>query len=231
MAKAYKITIADEFKSDTFDYAPYLLDRQRPIEGVPQLPESNIYKSRETVVHEDFTRYLIEHEMEENAWGRYNTSVFHSYIRKEAIHGYYSPNKQILLLSGKKRFVLDFCKKTESIEEIALRLMQIDMGQLLSKLPHVKGVWFRFKNGLIRASALMGANIESTADFQKYSSEGDISTLSFYYDHNNAAHPLMVVNDGTIVLYSNYPHIADELNLVMRIKNELLDDITQTVTI
>lgn len=227
MPKAYKITLADTFRSSSFQLAPYLLERQRPIEGFPQLPESKIYKSRETISIEDFTRYLIEHEMEENAWGRYNTSVFHSYIRKEAIHAYHSPSKEILLLSGRKRFVLDFCRKTHAMDEISLRLLKIDMGQLLSKLPHVKGVWFRFHNGLIRASALMGANIEATADFQKYSAEGDISTLSFFFDHSGVTHPLMVVDDGTVVLYSNYPQIADEIDLVMKVKTDLLDDIVQ----
>lgn len=231
MPKAYKITLADNFQSDTFQLAPFLLDRQQPLQGMPQLPETKIFRARESVSIEDFQRYIIEHEMEEKAWGRYSTSVFQSYIRKENINAFHSQSNGVLLLSGRKRFVLDFCRKTKEMNEITIKLLNIDMGQLLAQLPHIKGVWFRFANGLIRASALMGANIEATPDFKKYSSEGDISTLSFFYDHNGISHPVMVVNDGTVVLYSNYAQVSDEIDLVMSAKNNLFHDIMQPVAV
>lgn len=99
------------------------------------------------------------------------------------------------------------------------------MGNLLEKLPHVKGVWFSFKNGLIRASALMGANIESTNDFKNYNTLGEISTLSFHFEYNDITHPIMLVNDGTVVLQSNYTEVSQELDLVLEVKKQLLDGI------
>ena len=53
------------------------------------------------------------------------------------------------------------------------------MNALQEALPAVNLVWFRFKRGMIRASALMGANVEKTESFEQSKSEGEISTLSF----------------------------------------------------
>jgi hypothetical protein len=227
MPKSYRITQTEQFNGDSFQLAPYVLDRQKTFEGMPPSPQTTIYKSRDKVTLEDFQRFEIVHEMEEKAWGRYSTNVFHSFIRKEYIHAFHSPANGMFLLSGKKSFVVDFCRKSTDLESISLKLFRIDMAQLLSQLPHVQGVWFRFPNGLIRASALMGANIESTADFQKYSSEGEISTLSFYFEHGGITHPIMVVSDCTVVLYSNYAEISMEIDLILSVMNSLLKDIME----
>ena len=231
MPKSYKVTFYRVFEKSSFQEQPLTLNRQLSIDENPPIPQTRIYKSRDQINLKDFERFLIEHEMEEVAFGRYGDSIFHKYIRKEYINGFQSPSMNMLLLSGKKRFVLDFCKKTKDWPHIKLNLINIDMGRLLEKLPHVKGVWFNFKNGLIRASALMGANIESTNDFQKYQTEGEISTLSFHYEYGDVKHPVMLVSDGTVVLQSAYKEVSDELELVLDIKSNLIDDIHSLVPI
>jgi len=231
MAKSYKVTFYQKFDKGAYDLAPFTLNRQYTIEGVPPLPQTKIFKARDSIVQLlDFESFLIEHEMEETAWGRVDNSVFQSYIRKEFIRGYQSETNKLLLLSGKKKFVLDFCKKAKSLD-VHLQTLKIDMGALLLKLPHVKGVWFSFKNGLIRASALMGANIETTTDFKKFSTQGDISTLSFHYDFVGTTHPIMIVSDGTIVLQGNYSQISDEIELVLEINKNLISDISEIISL
>ena len=231
MPKSYKITYYSEFNKQDIGLAPFSFERQYSLKGVSPPPQTIIYKARDQIRYKDFQKYIIEHEMEENAFGRIGESAFQKYIRKEFIQSYDSPSEQILILSGKKRFVLDFCRKTKHINEIKLNTIQIDMGTLQTKLPHVKGVWFRFQNGLVRASALMGSNLESTSDYQKFMSQGDISTLSFFYEFESITHPIMATNDGTIVLYNNYLEISDEISIVMDIhKNLLLDIMTKIIT-
>jgi hypothetical protein len=229
MPKSYRITLPRTIQSQSFALASIVLDRQGSIEGVPASPQTKIYRARTKISLDDFESFIIEHEMEEEALGRYNTSVFTKFIRKELIHSYYSKRKEVFLLSGKKRFVVDFCKKSNEFAALAFDEIKVDMGKLLAQLPHIKGVWFKFSNGLIRASALMGANIESTPDFQNYSLQGDISTLSFFFDYNGMTHPVMVVNDGTVVLYLNYAEVTDEIELVVTIKDTLLSEIMEIV--
>jgi len=227
MPKSYRITLTEQFDGSSFQLAPYVIDYQKSFDGISPSPQTTIYKSRDVITLEDFQKYEIVHEMEEKAWGRYNTSIFHSFIRKEKINAFHSNSRRMLLLSGKKSFVIDFCRKSTNLEGISLNLLTIDMARLLSQLPHIQGVWFRFPNGLIRASALMGANIESTADFQKYNAEGEISTLSFYFEHGGITHPIMIVNDCTVVLYSNYTELSIEIDLVLTVMNSLLKDIME----
>jgi len=231
MPKSFKITYIDKFDVTNIQQQPVLLNSQYTTDDKPPYPQSKIYKSRDRISKDDFEKYLIEHEMEENAFGRFNEEVFNKFIRKEYIHSFYSNSHQLFILNGKKKFVLDFCKKTKDWNYIVIKTIQIDMGSLLEKLPHVKGVWFSFKNGLIRASALMGANIESTNDFKNYNTLGEISTLSFHFEYNNITHPIMLVNDGTVVLQSNYTEISQELDLVLEVKKQLLDGIFQKVEV
>ena len=99
------------------------------------------------------------------------------------------------------------------------------MKQLLSKLPSVKGVWFKLPRGLVTASALFGSHIEDSHDFKEYQESGDISTLSFHFEQAQIPHPVQVTQDGAIVLQSSYKEISDELDLVLNIKVALLEGI------
>lgn len=229
MPKSYKITQSITFEKTAFSKEPISMNQQRSFEGIPAEPQTKIFTARDQITHDDFVKYMIEHEMEEVACGRINNSFFEKYIRKEVITAFHGEKENMLLLSGKKRFVLDFCRKTKDLNYIKIETFQVDMPALLSKLPHVKGVWFRFKQGLVRASALMGTNLEATPDFQKFKDEGDISTLSFLYEFTGGMHPIMVTDDGTIVLYHSYREISDEIDIVMDIHKNLLADIANIV--
>ncbi|MDO9391654.1 MAG: hypothetical protein Q7U71_07770 [bacterium] len=231
MPKSYKITYTNEFNRTEYSYKPYNLNNAMDMPGIMPGPQSTIYETRDQIALDDFRKYLIEHELIENVLGRTGDYAFQSYIRKENIYAYQSNNAKTLLLSGKKKYVTDFCGKTKQNNSIKISVVDINMGDLLAKLPHVKGVWFSFQKGLIRSSALMGADIESTDDFIKYKTEGDISTLSFYYEYKNIKHSVMVTSDGTIVLYAVYKEITDEIEIVLDIKNKLLYDIQNIIPV
>ena len=71
----------------------------------------------------------------------------------------------------------------------------------------------------------MGAHLEKTAAFREAKTEGDISTLSFYFEDNGEIHPVMVTDDGAVVLQDVYRETADEIQLVLNLKRVLLDEI------
>jgi len=191
---------------------------------VPEAPQTKIFKARDAIKLEDFKSYLIEHEHEVSTYGRVNEVSFARFIRKGFIHAYQSESRSLILLSGKKVDILDFCKTTATLPQIKIATLQIDMKALLAKLAEVKLVWFRFPAGMIRASALMGDHLESTTDFKRAKAQGDISTLSFYVqDAEKTVHPILVTNDGTIVLQDLYHSIANEVELVLHVKRLLLD--------
>jgi hypothetical protein len=227
MPKSYKITYVDKFAGENFTVEPFCLDQQKSIDGVPPPPQTQIYKARDEVTVEDFRKFIIVHEMEENAIGRINSQSFSRYIRQEKIGAFQSQNNNMLLLSGKKRFVIDFTRKTKELPDLKIRLANVNMAQLLAKLPSVRGVWFNFPKGLISASALMGNNLETTTDFEKFKTTGEISTLSFVYDFGGIGHPIMITTDGTVVLQSNYDEVSNEIILVLEIERKLLNDIIE----
>jgi hypothetical protein len=154
-------------------------------------------------------------------------SSFNKFIARSEIRAYQSDADQILLLCGKKADILDFCRRTEEFPQIRLNTMQIDMKALQEKLPEVRGVWFRFRAGYIRAKGFMGQQIQDTTEYREATNEGDISTLSFYFEDERSAtiHPMQVTEDGAVVLQKNYKSIEDELDFVLHVKHALLDGI------
>lgn len=231
MPKSYKVCLVSKFSSENFTEKRVTVNPQHTFSGVPPPPSTVIWKSPDRISFKDFFSYDIEHEREEDVVGRIDSNVFTKIIRKGFIKAYFSDTLQLLLLSGKKADILDFCRKTKNFNYINIATIRIDMKELLEKLASIKLVWFRFRQGLIHASALMGANIQETADFLRYKDSGEISTLSFLFQMENMLHPVLVTTDGAIVLEQNYENVTDEVRIVLDIKEKLLGGIYKEVKI
>jgi len=225
MPRSYKICILKSFDNEKIGPKRLVFGNQREFEGIGKGPETQIYTSRDSVSLDDFKRYTIEHEIEETVHGRIGSQAFQKYIRMGEIDAYKSISRNLLLLSGKKRDVLDFCRKYKDYPSMKFVTTKIEMAQLLALLPSVKGVWFGFPNGQLSASALMGHNLEATPDFQHFKERGTISTLSFQFSVKGEMHPIMVTEDGAVVLQANYGDRTTEIGLVEEIKKKLLERI------
>ncbi|HEU5401140.1 MAG TPA: hypothetical protein VFU86_07275 [Terriglobales bacterium] len=224
MPKSYKVCPLRHFDSSEIKVEPFRLKPQFNLARVAESPQTTIFRSRDEIHLNDFESYVIEHEHEVSMYGRVNETRFSKFIRCGRINAYHSAALSLMLLSGKKADILDFCRTAAKLSELRLALLEIDMKSLLAKLAEVKLVWFRFPAGMIRASALMGDHLEVTSDFDRARSQGDISTLSFYIeDRDEVQHPIMVTSDGTVVLQDLYKSIASEVELVLFVKEKLLD--------
>jgi hypothetical protein len=194
---------------------------QYPLPNCPQGPSTSIFLAYDRINFIDFNKYLIEHEKVENAQIRITDTdkSYNSFIRQETIEGYVSQSNKILLLSGKKKFVSDFCKK--DFDDLRFDQINVDMEKLRSLIPNVKGVWFRFTSGQISASALMGSDIDETNNFKDFQKCGEISSLTFPFGGD----PIMITKDGVVVIYKTYKERTEEIALVMTIKKQYLDKI------
>lgn len=233
MAKSYKITAVERFESSQFADRPLTFGKQLQIEGTAPGPETRIHKSPQKISFGDFRPFDIEHEYDVYMYGRLydDDKTFNKFIARSEIRSYYSASKSLLLLCGKKADILDFCRKTEEIPSIRLKTLQIDMKALQERLPEVRGVWFRFRTGLIKAKGFMGQQIQDTREYQDANTDGDISTLSFYFSdaRNGLIHPIQITEDGAVVLQKNYRSIEDELEFILQVRAALLDGIYSLV--
>lgn len=226
MPKSYKICPVDHFDVEKLRGDEYKLRRQLTFPGVPPPPETLVRKSSDLVKLEDFDSFIVEHERVVKQWGRINDTRFSEFIRKGEISAYFSKSRGLLLLCGKKDDILDFCRVAAAFTELSFSTITIDMKSLLTKLRDVRLAWFKYDDTIIHASALAGQHIETTRPFKEARELGDISTLSFYLeDSAGIAHPILVTSDGAIVLQANYSEKATELELVLQVKQGLLDGI------
>lgn len=233
MPKSYKITIVEELSVGAFEEKDLLLTKQSSLPGLNPGPQTKIRRAQSPVTFGDFTSLEIEHEYPMFVSGRTfeDGRPFNKIIAKGDIRGYHSQERGLLLLQGKKSDILDFCRQTGSLQFMPLRTIEIDMKGLQEKLPEIRGVWFRFKSGFIRAKGYMGQSIQDTADYCDAKAEGDISTLSFYFedDRDGCRHPVMITEDGTVVLQRNYTSREEEIDFVLHVKQTLLDGLFQVL--
>lgn len=231
MPKSYKICPVRDFRANAFSEHPTCLNQQPPLGDMSHVAVTKIRKSPANPGFEDFVQYVIEHDRVVKMPGRYGDIFFPEFTYTGVIAGFFGHERSVLLLSGKKADVLSFCSTTTRVAEVQIDTLRIDMNALQALLPSVNLVWFKFKAGMIRASALMGANVEKTKEFEQSKSEGEISTLSFYFqDAAGKTHPLMVVDDGAIVLQSQYVDTSEELQLVTSVYDSLLKNVASRVS-
>lgn len=231
MPKSYKICPVRKFDQRAFSAQPTCLDQQLPMNNDQHAAVTKIRASPASPGFEDFKHYVIEHDRVVKMPGRYGEMYFPEFTYTGVISAYFGEQRSVLLLNGKKADVLSFCATTTKVAEVQIDTLAVDMNALQAVLPSVNLVWFKFAKGMIRASALMGANIEKTDAFVQSKSEGEISTLSFYFeDLSGKPHPVMVVDDGTVVLQSQYPDVAEEVRLVTSIHDKLIAPVSNRIS-
>jgi hypothetical protein len=195
MPKSYKITLTYTFEPATFNYE-INLTRQMHLPSLVPGPETKLGRSLDKIGIADFESYLIDHEYTVNMQGRLyeDGAPFSKFIAKSQIKAYQSQEMQVLLLCGKKADILDFCRQTRIMPQIKISVIQIDMDALQEKLPEVRGVWLRSRAGFIRARGYMGNQIQDTPEFLTAKNEGQISTLSLYFEdaRSGKPHPILI---------------------------------------
>ncbi|HMS40250.1 MAG TPA: hypothetical protein PKE69_08495 [Pyrinomonadaceae bacterium] len=232
MSKSYKICHCTKFDKTEFTNNALDLNTQPHLaffEDSPDKPITRITRYTTGHIFKDFSQYLIEHEHNVNVKGRYQDRRFNEFFRMGEINGYHSEKTGLFLMQGKKDDILDFCKFTDKSRLLDLNTIEIQMSDLLDKLGSVNNGWFKFSQGSIKTSALFGSHLESTDEFIAAKEVGDISALSFFYKDNDLSHAIMVTVDGTVVLQHNYPNTQIEIDLVLKIKKDLLDGIYNEV--
>jgi hypothetical protein len=232
MPKSFKVCSIRRFDANAFEEKRVCLDQQQTFEGMTdEVATTTIRSSGTRPGFEDFRQYIIEHDRVVKMPGRYGDVRFPEFTYTGTIAGFYSEKRALMLLSGKKADVLSLTATTTRVTEFQIDTLHVDMNALQDLLPSVNLVWFKFKRGMIRASALMGANVEKTDAFAQSKSEGEISTLSFYFeDLSGDKHPMMITEDGAVVLQSQYVDVATELNLITMAHDKLLSSISQKVS-
>lgn len=230
MSRSYKLCPVDFFNNAAFETQTFSFSRQMPLPQVAQPAQTTIRRQISSSGIEDFETYVIEHEREVTQRGRFDAHKFNKYIQTAEIAAFYSQQRKLLLLSGRKNDILDFCARQKNGESMRFTTVKINMSALLEKLSQVRLVWFRHdSDASIHASALMGQHVEKTTAFQEARNGAAISTLSFFIeDAEGAQHCVLVTSDGAIVPQGNYERSL-ELELVLFTKDTLLDPLVSAL--
>ncbi len=229
MSRSYKICPVDFFTDTAFADQALHFSKQLPLRGVPQEPHTTITKAMGSIGIEDFRTYAIEHEREVTQRGRFNDQTFNRYIQMSEIACFYSEARSLLILSGRKHDILDFCSRRRDSESMRFTTVKIDMNRLLEQLTQVRLVWFRHDaDASIQASALMAAHREDKRISGCPKRGCDFNPSFFIVDSVGPEHCVLVTSDGAIVPQGNYEPSL-ELELVLWTKDSLLDPLISLV--
>jgi len=220
MPKSFRIGWVQTFvkKGDSHRFDPQLT-----LNGIPSGAETSVHSVGKNILTSDFQPFVIDHQFTMERWARFDGHWVPNFITRGEIEAYHSPSRKLLLLSGQRDVVDDFCRTYGDSDRVKFTTVQVDMNALLRKLPEVNLAWFRFPAGKVKASALMGHKIEGTRQFKEATATADISTLSFDYEIDTARnHGVTVTARGSIILSGKYQDSSAELAVVLDVYEQLV---------
>src|SRR5205814_8750937 len=118
MPKSFKTCPVRIFDKRAFAQSKVCLNEQPPLNEMKHVAVTTIRLSPATPGFEDFAQYVIEHDRVVKMAGRYGDVSFPEFTYTGVISGFFSDNRSLLLLSGKKADVLSFCAETARVAEV-----------------------------------------------------------------------------------------------------------------
>lgn len=179
-----------------------------------------------------FQYYEIEHELliKESgiAYGFLNDEPqvmeFINYLKPYLIKCLYNSSKGYAYLSAPAVVVNDLVKLIRKNEELKTEIVEVDLDMQLLK-EHVEdylGAWFRGVSSRVSSSALFGSDLVHDPLYEQLLTDGAILT-SVFIPYQNMT--IQLNNKAGISSKQKIENIIDEITIIEKIKNEIIDKI------
>jgi hypothetical protein len=157
--------------------------------------------------YHDYNKYLVRHEWEKECWIRVDRNDRKKAIFVDEFILFTPPNFSYALIRTSGKIATEFLRRIKSkYGAFSYTLREIDLGKLKEHLhPQVLGGWFRDLDiADVSTAAIFGSNVSESYEWDKYSSNGTLSSLVIEFTHRGDKHSVNISLSGSITLYSNY---------------------------
>jgi hypothetical protein len=147
---------------------------------------------------------------------------FYGYKKKFTVHAYLNRSENFIFISQTTNIVNNLFKKLKNSPELKTKLESYEL-DLNKAQPFVKdyiGAWFSKVSSRISSSGFFGADLINDPLFRQLTNDGaNLSSIIFPFE----GIPIQISENAGISSHVKIDSIESELNLVLKIKNEIVD--------
>lgn len=198
---------------------------QPPLLSGTDDPPKTVFTLQRTIDGLQIDVYRILYEYIDRRIGRTQGINFVEFTSVNNFPAYHHKTKRLLMIKAKKDLVHGAIKRiSKNSSDVKVHDRIIILDSIRPQLESLKGAWWKVDNSDdVSAQALFGSNIDRDERFDRASSEGEMSFVTFIYQFMNEFFTVGISSDGNVVLYGDNLDESLELELVLDIKEKLIN--------
>jgi hypothetical protein len=157
--------------------------------------------------HHYFRKFEVKHEARLHFEGRYHNDPIDSVIRVHRFNVYLDAEGRTAYSWASKKLWHDAFRRMARDQHSALawEAEEVDLTRLRAALePRVGGGWFgRLAIARVQTAGIFGPDVASSDEWERYEQLGTLQALSLQLSFEDDDYTLMLVQDGTTVLYTD----------------------------
>lgn len=183
-----------------------------------------VFKYQRPLVNLPIQVFNVIHEVHHQDEGRANGADFNEYILTHRFPAFYHSLKGLLMLRTKKDVARGAMHTLTKYSDVRGQSRVLDLKSINEYIEHYKGAWFTVANNAnVNSQAFFGASIDYDNRFDKAMAEGEIKNIRLDYSFRDRLYHMGISRDYSLVLFDTNLSEQDELELVLDIKEQLLD--------
>lgn len=149
---------------------------------------------------------------------------FQGFKKGYTVKAYLKRDENFLFLSQSSVVVSDLLKKLKIDKEMNCKFSEInlELKEASNYVTQFSGAWFKAVSSRVSSSALFGADLKNEPLFDQLQNEGaSLTSITIPF----GAISIQLNSESGISSHTRINNIENELNLVLNIKNELIDNL------
>lgn len=149
---------------------------------------------------------------------------FQGYKKTFTVKAYLNRENEYALVSQTAFVVNDLIKKVRGDSNLKIKVHEIslDLNKAKQLVTQFKGVWFRGVSSRVSSSALFGADLINEPLFEQLQNDGaDLTSITIPF----GVMTIQINADAGISSHQRIASIKDELELIKKVKEDLIDNL------
>lgn len=193
-------------------------------DDIERPPETN-FVMRRRIPELDADVFRVHYEHIANQAGRARGTTFTKFVAQNTFPAYYIRDKQLMLVKSPKSLARGAMRVlVRSAPDVAGSYRRFDLDSIQDRIRSFKAAYFSVEDSTdVSSVALFGSSVEQDFRFSRAASEGGMKHVRFDYRYEEEVFFVGISEDSVVVLFDSYLDEFLELQLVLELKERLLD--------
>ena len=204
----------------------YRIPYQLPLfQDIDRAPETSLHLKRIINTRDSWEVFRVHYEYIDKRIGRAKGITFSAFVAMVDFPAYYSRQRRLFLVKASKPMARGAMRQLiKGSAGVKGACREISLDSIKHLIDSYKGVYFSVDDSTdVSTVALFGPSVNQDIRFTRASIEGAMNYARFDYEFDNEYFHVGISSDSNVVLYDNNLDEVLELDLVLDIKQKLLE--------